>query len=212
MRKLEYLFDENDYEKGIFFNIGNSRSGHNFIKEMILSWTSDENHKLRKYINLENRPPSMFNEFVKNISLSPTSICVLITRDLLNWFTSISYFMINNIERSKRYNCKLSEQNLIHVSDIKNKTEIEKDPNKVIIPDSISKTQYLINIKNKEKNIPLKLNKALDSWLQIAKEFCGITNYLSAQFIKIYYDTFFSDKSYRKNICNTIGGTYSEKK
>jgi hypothetical protein len=56
------------------------------------------------------------------------------------------------------------------------------------------------------------INKNVNWWYNVAKEFYEETNYLKEynKVIKIYYDTFFQNKEYRKIVCEALGGTYNE--
>ena len=64
-------------------------------------------------------------------------------------------------------------------------------------------------IREFKKGITLK--ESIDHWTSISKEFLGITSYQQPS-INIYYDHFYESEKYRRNICETIGGTYSEEK
>ena len=79
------------YSNGFFMHMANSRSGHNYIRANIQSWTTEQP---RKYYNFENIRPNMFSEKFKNVNLDnyPESIYVLQSRDLLNWFSSWMVF------------------------------------------------------------------------------------------------------------------------
>jgi len=78
-----------------FIMIANSRSGHNFVKENIMSWRNEENFHPSNYINLENVHPKDFKERTKEYELEkyPPLIPILQTRDLLNWFASLIHFV-----------------------------------------------------------------------------------------------------------------------
>lgn len=54
-----------------------------------------------------------------------------------------------------------------------------------------------------------KLNNAFSIWLDIAKETCGITNYIPNKII-INYDIFKESQFYREYICIKVGGSYNE--
>ena len=50
--KMEFEFDyikitNDEYPSGYFFHLANSRSGHNFIKKNIQSWTNDIDASIR---------------------------------------------------------------------------------------------------------------------------------------------------------------------
>jgi len=79
------------FPNGYFWLISNSRSGHNFIKNNIESWFD----KTRMYWNLEQFSPKAFNnhETLEGLpaKLYDSSLKVVCTRDLLNWFTSCSF-------------------------------------------------------------------------------------------------------------------------
>jgi len=80
---------------GYFIIISSSRSGHNFVRENIMSWTNLRELVSRRYLNFENQHPKDFNERTEGIKLNeyPSSILVIQTRDLLNWCASIIKFI-----------------------------------------------------------------------------------------------------------------------
>jgi hypothetical protein len=56
-----------------------------------------------------------------------------------------------------------------------------------------------------------RIVRSVKWWYSIAKEYYGETNYLKgACVIRVYYDDFFMSRNYRKMICRSLGGTYSE--
>ena len=65
---------------GYFFLLANSRSGHNFIRTNIESWTQG-----RAHINLENKNIDETLNLVEELSRKNESIYVLNIRSLLNW-------------------------------------------------------------------------------------------------------------------------------
>ena len=91
LRLPNYFIEPREY----FILNANSRSGHNFVKENIMSWRNEENFYSSNYINLENVHPEDFKEKTKNYELEkhPPLILILQTRDLLNWFASLIHFV-----------------------------------------------------------------------------------------------------------------------
>jgi len=212
--KEEYVkITPNEYPLGYFFHLANSRSGHNFIKKNIQSWMGDKDQKNRKFTNLENRTISDVNQHLLNdkyLHKHPNSIYVMSIRDILNWYTSLSYFHLNNInEVDTRRVEYFKSKTIIYKSDLLKNPELEFDENIVILEDGRSKTEYLKKKTNQKYSISLNLSKGLDRWLEYAKEFTGETNHLP-QFVKIYYNDFFKSNEYRKSICENLGGVYNE--
>lgn len=197
-----------DYKFGYFLNVALSRSGHNFIRENIQSWTRDLDREKRYYANLENMIPENVVTYISSVdfSLNPYSIKIFILRDLLNWFSAISHFLFRNIENGKRNDENLLMKNIVHAKDIGSE---RRDPNVVIIPDSMTKEDFINNIKNQKRDLPNRLRYFLDRWLSMAEEWVGVTNYIP-EFIRIYYDNFFQSREYRKEICNKVDGQYNE--
>ena len=202
---------------GYFFIIATARSGHNFIKSNILSWTNDIEKEKRCYVNLEGSNPEKFYDNIDGIDLSlyPNSIKVLVCRSLTNWFPSL--INLRKIpERSKKLRPnQININNVIHNKEFielqKVNPNIENNPDLVIIPDDLVKQDF-IKSKNKtlsKSEVSVSLNTSLHTWLKIAKEFKGETSYLDG-FIKIYYDDFFMYQEYRKNICEQLNGEYNE--
>jgi hypothetical protein len=197
---------DNEYLKGYFFNMGLSRSGHNFIKENVESWT---NSIERKYINLENYTPKSFindKDLISDVFLYNSSIKIISLRSLLNWYISYFYLFSNAPNNPKNIDLK----NVFHIS--QKTPELEKQSGIVFIPDSVDKQSYIDekNFFNIEGKID-RLKVELDIWLENAKEIKGHTNYLP-EFTKIYYDQFVVNRDYRIDICQKIGGTYNEGK
>lgn len=184
-----------------FIIISPSRSGHNFIKNVVKSWFRPAlNIEIHDY---ENVNPLKFN---KNINLSENeytqSIKIILTRDLLNWFSSYFYFFINGKCTRNNYiidNVKWENE--------KNPTD-ELNPDIVYIPDHILKRDF-INFNEFTVNPEELLESALDNWFEISKEYIGSTNFLP-EFQKVYYDSFFTNKIYRINLCNNLNGIYNE--
>ena len=55
--------------------------------------------------------------------------------------------------------------------------------------------------------------KNVNWWWNVAEEFYSETNHLkNYKVIKVYYDTFFTDRDYRKTVCRELGGLYNEKR
>lgn len=196
------------HKHGYFLNVASSRSGHNFIKDNIQSWTGDLNRSKRYYENMENMIPENVVTYISSVDLSlyPNSIKILLLRDLLNWFSSISHFLLRNIEIGKRHNQNLLYKNIVHAKDL---GPDRKDPDIVIIPDDMTKEQFIENIKNQKRDIPKRLGYFLDRWLCMAEEWIGKTSYIP-EFTRVYYDDFFQSREYRKRICSEIGGQYNE--
>lgn len=209
----EYIkITPNEYPNGYFFHLANSRSGHNFIKKNIQSWTADEGQKKRKFTNLENRKISDVNHHLLNdesLHKHPNSIYVMSIRDILNWYTSFSYFHLNNINKVDMRSEHLKSKTIIYRSDLLKNPELEFDNNIIILQDGESKTEFLKRKTSQKYSISFNLSKGMDKWLEYAKEFMGETNYLP-QFVKIYYNDFFKSNEYRKGICEKIGGGYNE--
>lgn len=90
-----HLLDVIPHPSNFFIIISNSRSGHNFVKENIMSWKNEENFFPSNYINLENIHPEDFKERTKNYEFEkyPINLFILHTRDLLNWFASLIHFV-----------------------------------------------------------------------------------------------------------------------
>jgi len=208
-KKLE-LIGEN-FSLGYFLNVAASRSGHNFIRENIHSWTNDFNREKRYYGNLENMVPENVAGFISDIdfSLYPHSIRIFLLRDLLNWFSAISHFLFRNLETGRRHDANLLLKNIVHAKDVLTTDPYGKDPNTVIIADNITKEEFIESIKNQIIEIPERLIDFLDRWLLMGKEWIGETNYMP-EFTRIYYDDFFRSQEYRKEICNEIGGQFNE--
>lgn len=214
-RELYKIENNVEYPEGYFFIMANPRSGHNFIKNNILSWTNDLNKEKRYYVNMEGHKPSNFDNHTKGIDLSlyPNSVKVLVIRSLLSWFVSylgLIKIIINkkDIVPPENYDNKIILHNDEFIELLKSNPDIEKDPNVIIIPNDLSKEKF-IQQKTEKKDPSSLLNSSLTTWVSIAKEFIGETLYLDG-FIKIYYDDFFISQEYRKNICDQIGGVYNE--
>lgn len=156
MKKRLSIISAKEYPFGYYLHIAVSRSGHNFVLGNIKSW-NDCNYK-RKYVNFENFLPEHYDISIaeSNLNRFPSSITVIQTRDLLNWFASMVCFGIS------------------------------------------------VNVN--------RLNHYINVWVEINKEYFHETNYLPNNFIRISYDDFFKSETYRRSICEKIGGAkYNEK-
>lgn len=201
------------YPSGYFFHLSISRSGHNFIRKNIQSWTNDINEDIRKYINLENHKVENMCHLLENNDFCkyPNSIYIISVRSLLNWYSSFFYFHLRYVNVSNKTHQNYSSKIFIFKHDLVKTPKLEENPNIIVLQDNESKNDYIekrtrLN-KVPDNDIFLSLN--LDKWLLLAKELIGETNNLP-QFTKIYYDEFFKSREYRKEICNKIGGDYSE--
>lgn len=104
MKKRIPLISPKEYPFGYYLHIAVSRSGHNFVVRNIESWI-DPSYK-RRYVNLENFSPEYYSISISesNHNRFKSSICVIQTRDLLNWFASMVYFgKPVNVYRLKNY-------------------------------------------------------------------------------------------------------------
>jgi len=189
---------------GYFFHLANSRSGHNFIRTNIESWTGN-----RMHINLENKN---IDETLNLVEQLPgfDSIYVLNIRSLLNWYSSFFYFAMK-WDRSKEYKSRIF---LTHEQILKNPS-LEFKQGYLILAKGQTKEDYM---KDRVRSFSFDsrfgeqfMINQLDKWLVIAREFKGESNHLH-QFVKIYYDDFFMSQEYRKEICNKVRGSYNEKK
>lgn len=165
----------NKYDNIIIY--ANSRSGHSFITQNILSWLGvDENITIRgavkdivvndqnlKCYNFENRNIQHNGRFFErfNIDVNERNLIFIQTRDYLNWLAS-SLMTLDNFY-PKIYTDKLDTLNTLSII-----------------------------------------------WLRYAKEIFGETNFIPSA-IKINYDCFRKYDIYRKEICDEIGGKYTEK-
>lgn len=192
-----------------FLYVANSRGGHNFIKDNILSWLGHEDLKSSgyEYRNLENYKLKRFTNGITPLSteLYNESIKILSIRDLLNWYTSYFYLFkkiihINGfiLEKVDEYSCKV-------INPINGKFKLIKYDNP-----KIYKT-YKNKYSDKKFKLDRQMKIGLDSWLTYAKEFNEETNILK-DFVHIFYDRFFESKEYRELICSQLGGTYNEDK
>ena len=217
---------EERHINGYFAHIGTSRSGHNFIKKNIFSYLNDPNGETRKYLNLENLYPSRFDVLYENVKFEdhPNSVYILTVRSLMNWYSSMMHFLTKNRAINgenllykpgpKILNAlrELENKQLVNQSTVDKNPEMLADPNVVIIPDDFvfeKPTPDGEIITSMDEFLNDTVNKTIDRWLAIAKEFKGVTNYVPG-FVKVYYDQFFVDQEYRKNICSQVNGSYNE--
>lgn len=217
---------EEQHVNGYFAHIGSSRSGHNFVKRNISSYINDPRCETRKYLNLENYEPSRFNIQYEEVKFEdyPNSIYLLTVRSLLNWYSSMMHFMSRNraIDGEnlifkpgpKRAEAMWEFENkqLVDQATVDANPEMLKDPNIVIVPpdfvsEKLNKDGEIIKPLNEFINE--MVNSMINKWLEIAKEYKGVTNHVPG-FVKVYYDQFFVDEEYRRTICTQINGTYNE--
>jgi len=206
------ITNPDQYPGGYFFHAANSRSGHNFIKKNIQSWTDDIDEKNRKFINLENKDVSKILQILlndKTIPTFPNSIYVLSVRDLLNWFTSYFYFQAKHFNSANNVGEDYKNKIIIWESELEKNPHLECNPNIIIIPDNQDKTHFKEKRTDLTTSIYDMFPKILDKWLILAKEFIGETNFLP-QFVKVYYNEFFLSEEYRKSICDKVGGSYND--
>ena len=151
-----------------FWLLGASRSGHNFVKNNIISWLNDE----LTYINLEGVTPiDFYKRLEKNSNiitleenklLSPirgldqitiegdgiynNSIKVICLRDLLNWYTSLYFFyqLRDNIKNNHRKVKNLKRENILFIS--QKTSELEKNPDMWFINDMMDKDEFYIRL------------------------------------------------------------------
>ena len=209
-----------NYPLGYFFNMATPRSGHNFIKNNIMSWTNDVNNDKRLYVNLEGHKPENFYEKVdrENLSLYPNSIKILVLRSLLNWIPSfLGLLQVQTDELIKKsfyenHANYIKKSKIIHNKEFielqKINPAIVNTPYLIVIPDDSSKEDF-VKTESDGQNVNRLINGAMNRWLSHAKELTGETTYLKG-FTKVYYDEFFVSQSYRKDICHQIGGVYNE--
>lgn len=206
--KTLFAIDKN-LDKTKFLYIANSRSGHNFIKDNILSWLGYDNFEDGnfEYRNLENYKISRFINKIDELPIDnyDKSIKILSIRDLLNWYTSYFYLFENLLLNNS--------MRLVDISDLS--TQIIDDNTKtyrlVHFKNDNLKKIYLQKFKSKDEKLITQLRIGLDSWLENAKEFKHETNNLH-NFVHIFYDDFFQSKEYRKSICSQLNGKYNESK
>lgn len=192
----------------------------------MFSYIGDPTNETRKYLNLENYNPAHFHLQYSGVSFEnyPNSIYVLTVRSLMNWYSSMMHFIMR--ERSINGNnvvYKLSEKKKAAIRDFAGKQfvdqatvdanpEMLKDHNIVIVPPDFELNSTNRDgeiVKTVDEFINNRVNRLLDKWLNIAKEFKGETNYVPG-FVKVYYDQFFVDETYRRDICSQINGVYNE--
>ena len=217
---------EEKHINGYFAHIGPSRSGHNFVKKNLLSYIGDPKSETRKYLNLENYNPAHFNIQYENVEFEnyPNSIYILTVRSLMNWYSSMMHFITrsraidgNNVVHKpseKRVNAirEFAERQFVDQATVDANPEMLKDPNIVIVPPGFEPNTVNRDgeiIKTIDDFINDFAERLLGKWLAIAKEFKGVTNHVPG-FIKIYYDQFFTDETYRRNICSQLNGVYNE--
>ena len=95
---------------GHLIHIANARSGHNFVRNNIFSWTDEGGMHTRRHYNLENFPPEFYIGSTQECDFNkyPHSIFVIQTRDLLNWFASYcSFLSVNGNSKFKEYHLEL---------------------------------------------------------------------------------------------------------
>jgi len=101
----------NKHKLGYFFHIASARSGHNFVRNNIISWTKEDGFPhIRRHQNLENYPPEFFNTAIQNCEIEkyPHSITVIQTRDLLNWFAShCSFFTPDGAPKLEHFHIEI---------------------------------------------------------------------------------------------------------
>lgn len=217
---------EEEHINGYFAHIGTSRSGHNFVKRNIFSYIGDPTGQTRKYLNLENYNPAHFHIQYSGVSFEnyPNSKYILTTRSLLNWYSSMMHFMTRNrgIEGGNIV-YKPGPQKIKALEDLRNKQvvtqavvdanpEMLADPNVLIVPYEGFQFETVTDgkvLKPLTEFIDVFVKNTIEKWLNIAKEFKGVTNHVP-EFVKIYYDQFFTDQAYRQQICSQVGGTYDE--
>ena len=164
-----------------FIMIASSRSGHNFVKNNILSWLGifneeDANTTRKKYgethyLNFENTTQRAMNRKLElNKVYSKNILYVILVRDYLNWVASYILLVKDKKERG-----------------------IEK----------------LHGIGELYGNPLENMESAILIWNMLVKEVYTETNYLPIA-IKANYDCFRKYQEYRKEICKDIGGEYNE--
>lgn len=207
---VKFLNNINLYkDKPKFLYVANSRSGHNFIKDNVMSWMGYDSiqDSIYEYRNLENFKIDKFPKKISELSdeIYDKSIKILSLRDLLNWYTSYFYLFYKMIPENSFIVEEISELSLkiinpknlnFRIIHVENKIEMNRQ-----------KSHY----KTKQEKLLNQLKLGLDSWLLNAKEFNNETSFLK-DFIHIYYDEFFESKQYRENICEQLNGTYNEDK
>lgn len=207
VKTLSSIDKDSDARKLLY--VANSRSGHNYIKDNIISWMGFETIEESgyEYRNLENYKIDKFEDGIKTLSIDlyENAIKVLSIRDLLNWYTSYFYLFNNMIP--------VNHFKIEDISDLSFKITNPLTGNYRVIEAANSdiKKVYEKRYKPKSEKLINQLNLGLDSWLMYAKEFKGETNFLKG-FTHIYYDDFFKDKNYRIQICENLGGIYNERK
>jgi len=198
--------------KGFFIIVANSRSGHNFVKNMVVSWYEDkpqmEHNRIisnqRTIMDLENYLPENWNQldFVEH----PETIISINLRDLLNWLSSASYMkhiQTELIEKAYRDN------KIFHRWEVKDKPEMRRDPEVRIIPNQLDKKEYYL-LATGQKRRGGSDSPMIERWYKIAKEFVGETNFMPENTIRIYYDGMVESKDYRMEKCKELGGKYTE--
>ena len=169
--------------------IANGRSGHNFISMNIFSWIGVIRNWNIKAYNLENFSPHLFD---KNMDFSG--------------FVESP----RNLDQNKRNQYQTRHRYI--------------DFNEKILK-VVSSRDYLnwgasymaMQFRNPEKmKTPMRelirrfsSTGTTNTWLNIAKEFKGFTNYIP-DCHRISYEKFKDDKTYRQKICSDIGGEYNE--
>jgi len=183
--------------------VANSRSGHNFIKNIVSSWFPVQN-----YMNFENYFPSSAKVAFNRLPITEqnNSVNLLVLRDLLNWYASFSILV-----HGKLYNTPTAPitkiENLRWMSE--KTTETDKIAGLTFIPDDMKKEDFLKITHRSDATPEERIKNGMLAWLKCAKEFKNETNYLP-DFLKVSYDEFFKNREYRMELCMKIGGTYTE--
>lgn len=156
--------------------IANWRSGHNFIKNNLMSWKNFDN-----CFEIENDSPENFEYYCqkRKFNIADKRIVVISTRDLLNWFASLYIFGFKGYTMGRQLAFKTQDKHLI--------------------------SRYYLR-KYEDNNTLLE---RLNAWNGISKEVFNETNYFEDG-VKIAYEKFKNEKTYRQNICEQIGGIYNE--
>lgn len=209
------IIDKLNTQERYFFLLANSRSGHNFIKGNIQSWTNDLEEKHRKYVNLENPLLEDVRYTLGDFSRYSGSIGVLNIRSLLNWYSSLFYFISRQPDKPLPLGERpIQDKIFVKESDLEKNPSLVSNPNVVVLSEGQTRENFLYSIRSGAFSFEKAdkfLNHQLNIWLFMATEFIGNTNTFSS-FIKTYYDEFFLSREYRKNICDKVGGTYNESK
>ena len=103
------------------------------------------------------------------------------------------------------------ESKMIEVENVSPKAfSMEYNDNGVVILQLRSFKNWIASYVKSNKSQRAVI-KNVNWWWNVAKEFYSKTNHLkNYKVIKVYYDTFFTDRNYRKAICRELGGSYNE--